>query len=280
MATSTAPVESDPSKEVSGTSRRFIKKDSSVRFHESTEEKVDDDSASYTFGSGGSDPNNTRSSDPLEPPGSPRSARTLLSFPSNVSGSTTYGSQHHLPRLPVPTLEATMNKFSNVVMKALLTEEEFKEMNKAVEEFLKGDGPVLQKALLDYEKEKVLSGEIGSYVEEFWNESYLSPDASVVMNLNPYFVLEEGPDPKIAKDQLRRAASLCFASIKVASVLKTESLEPDLFKGKPLCMDQFRVLFGSSRQPMSDGSDNVHVYSDSTHGKWTAGGPNVKVPNL
>lgn len=29
-----------------------------------------------------------------------------------------------------------------------------------------------------------------SYVEEFWNESYLQPDASVVLNLNPYFVLE------------------------------------------------------------------------------------------
>ena len=106
-----------------------------------------------------------------------------------------------------------------------------------------------------------------SYVEEFWNESYLKPDASVVLNLNPYFVLEEGPDPKIANDQLHRAASLCFASIKMASSLRNQTLKPDIFKGKALCMDQFKALFGSSRQPTVIDSDDVHVYSDSTHGE-------------
>lgn len=107
-----------------------------------------------------------------------------------------------------------------------------------------------------------------SYVEEFWNESYLKPDTSVVLNLNPYFVLEEGPDPKIAKNQLKRAASLCFASVKMASSLRNQTLAPDIFKGKPLCMDQFKALFGSSRQPSLNESDDVHVYNDSTHGEF------------
>lgn len=79
------------------------------------------------------------------------------------------------------------------------------------------------------------------------------------------------PDPKTATDQLRRAASLCFASVKLASMLKHETLKPDIIKGKPLCMDQFKVLFGSSRQPGShdcdDSFDDVHVYGDSSHGK-------------
>jgi hypothetical protein len=105
-------------------------------------------------------------------------------------------------------------------------------------------------------------------VEEFWNESYLKPDASVVLNLNPYFVLEEGPDPKIAKDQLHRAASLCFASVRMASSLRNQTLKPDIFKGKPLCMDQFKALFGSSRQPTLNDSDDVHVYNDSSHGAF------------
>ena len=33
---------------------------------------------------------------------------------------------------------------------------------------------------------------MGSYVEEFWSEAYLAPDQSVVLNLNPFFVLEVG----------------------------------------------------------------------------------------
>lgn len=78
------------------------------------------------------------------------------------------------------------------------------------------------------------------------------------------------PDPKTANDQLRRAASLCFASVKLASMLKHETLKPDVLKGTPLCMDQFKVLFGSSRQPGShdcdDSLDDVHVYGDSAHG--------------
>jgi carnitine O-acetyltransferase len=93
----------------------------------------------------------------------------------------------------------------------------------------------------------------------------LSPDASVVLNLNPFFVLEDSPDPKIAKDQIRRAASLCFASVKMASQLSNEMLKPDTFKGKPLCMDQFRALFGSARVPNQSDRDDIDVYPDSSH---------------
>lgn len=83
--------------------------------------------------------------------------------------------------------------------------------------------------------------------------------------------MEDGPDPKIAKNQLCRAASLCFASLKFASALRNEAIEPDMCRGNPLCMDQFKVLFGSSRQPvnrLNTNLDDVHVYSDSSHGKY------------
>mmetsp|Transcript_11155 Transcript_11155/g.21350 ORF Transcript_11155/g.21350 Transcript_11155/m.21350 type:complete len:779 (+) Transcript_11155:313-2649(+) len=183
-------------------------------------------------------------------------------------GSITYAHQEELPRLPIPTLEETLDKFP-VFLEAIQTPKEHEETKRVTHEFKKGAGPKLQEALLEYEKEGYESGEFGSYVEEFWNEAYLSPDSSVVLNLNPFFVLEGGPDPKTASDQLRRAASLCFASVKLASMLKHETLKPDLIKGTPLCMDQFKVLFGSSRQPGShdcDGSfDDVHVYGDSSH---------------
>ena len=197
----------------------------------------------------------------------PQSARSLLSQQSLSSAvsSGTYAGQSQLPRLPIPTLDETLSKLPKV-LEALQTEQQQAQTLQTIQEFLQGDGPQLQQALIDYQEEKIASGEIGSYVEEFWNDSYLSPDASVVLNLNPFFVLEDGPDPKIAKDQLRRAASLCFASTKLASLLKTETLSPDIFKGKPLCMDQFKVLYGASRQPSVDSSDDVHVYNDSTHG--------------
>lgn len=166
-----------------------------------------------------------------QPPIQASKLQSLQSSNSSV-GSLTYGNQSQLPHLPIPTLEETIGRFPKVV-EALQTKEQQEETKRICEEFLQGEGPVLQELLLKYEQEGVASGKIGSYIEEFWNESYLAPDESVVMNLNPFFVLEGGPDPKIAQDQLRRAASLCFASLKLASRLKRETLSPDVFKGKP-----------------------------------------------
>jgi len=125
---------------------------------------------------------------------------------------------------------------------------------------------------------------VGSYIEEFWNDAYLAPDASVVMNLNPFFLLEDDPDAKVKSGgrgdghggrgrggqlrqhqiQITRASSLAFNSLKFAASLKNEQTKPDIFKGTALCMDQFRSLFGSCRVPKGD-RDMVEVDVDSDH---------------
>lgn len=179
--------------------------------------------------------------------------------------SVTFGQQSSLRKLPIPALEETLTKFPSVV-EALQTEAQQKETQRECQAFLEGPGPDLQKALEEYAQDGVESGKHGSYMEEFWNESYLAPDASVVLNLNPFFVLEASPDPKLA-NQLGRASSLCFAAVKFASMLKHEQLPPDKHRGQSLCMDQFKVLFGASRQPSLGQCDQVSVYNDSSHGK-------------
>mmetsp|Transcript_19180 Transcript_19180/g.27896 ORF Transcript_19180/g.27896 Transcript_19180/m.27896 type:complete len:185 (+) Transcript_19180:49-603(+) len=150
--------------------------------------------------------------------------------------SSTFFNQSTLPRLPIPTLEETLEKFPGVVS-SLQNSSQNNETKQLVKEFLEGDGPKLQELLVRYDK----SRKFGSYVEEFWNEAYLAPDCSTVLNLNPFFVLEDGPDAKNANDQILRAASLTFASIKMASFLRHEEMPPDVFHGSPLCMDQFKV---------------------------------------
>lgn len=106
-------------------------------------------------------------------------------------GSITYGRQAELDRLPIPTLEETLDKFPKV-LQALQSPKEQQETQRVVQDFVQGPGPALQQALVDYEKKGYESGDFGSYVEEFWNEAYLAPDSSVVLNLNPFFVLEGG----------------------------------------------------------------------------------------
>jgi Choline/Carnitine o-acyltransferase len=185
---------------------------------------------------------------------------------NNGVNRITFRHQRDLPRLPIPSLEDTLNKFPSVIA-ALQNEEERQQTLETVEQFRSQDGPVLQKLLVEYATAGMENGTLGSYVEEFWNESYLAPDTKVVLNLNPYFVLEDGPDPKISSDQLRHAASLCHAAIRMTSMLRAERLPPDTFRGKPLCMDQFHLLFGASRQPRPKHEhDDILVCTDSRHG--------------
>ena len=182
----------------------------------------------------------------------------------SASTSVTYGGQTALPPLPIPSLDETLSKFLRNLEPLHQHDKERTEAQRIVEEFSKDDGPALQNLLLKYDREGRESGVIGSYVEEFWNDSYLAPDSSVVLNLNPFFVLEDSPDPKISKHPIQRAASLCFASIKLASSLRDEKLKPDMHRGKSLCMDQFKALFATSRVPQHS-RDTINVFEKSNH---------------
>jgi carnitine O-acetyltransferase len=215
-----------------------------------------------------------------------RSARREASRPSQERVDTTtihvsspgrvatYSLQRKLPRLPVPTLEETVDKFV-LFTQALQSEKDREATRRAADDFLRGDGPKLQEALLQYDRMGAETGRQGSYVEEFWSDSYLVPDDGLVLNVNPYFLLE---DPTIRHpggvprdgEPIRRAAGLCCASIAFASRVRREALSPDIVKGTgaPLCMDQFKVLFGTSRQP-SESRDEVIVHQDGHHGKRT-----------
>jgi carnitine O-acetyltransferase len=199
--------------------------------------------------------------------------RTSTIYTSDTNGGSlrtgTYDGQADLPRLPIPSLEETLDRFPAAVQ-ALLNPDgngskDMDECLSSLRSFLKTDGPKLQKLLVEYEQAGRETGTLGSFVEEFWSDAYLAPDSSVVMNLNPFFVLEDGPDTKKSKDQCSRAASLCFSSLKIVSSLKNETFVPDSFRGKPLCMDQFRALFGACRVPECGDKDTVAVNTDSTH---------------
>lgn len=53
-----------------------------------------------------------------------------------------------------------------------------------VKEFLAKEGPSLHERLVEYASTRA------SYIEEWWTDSYLSHADSVVLSLNPFFILE------------------------------------------------------------------------------------------
>ncbi|KAF2280330.1 carnitine acetyl transferas-like protein [Westerdykella ornata] len=157
----------------------------------------------------------------------------------------TFAHEGKLPRLPIPELESTCNKYL-AALKPLQSPREHNETVVAVNEFLKHDGPALQEKLKKYAADK------GNYIEQFWYDSYLNFDNPVVLNLNPFFLLEDDPTPA-RNNQVNRAASLVVSALSFVRAVRREELPPDTVRGTPLCMYQYSRLFGTARIPTEHG---------------------------
>ncbi len=77
-----------------------------------------------------------------------------------TNGGITYAHQEKLPKLPIPDLEKTCQKYLSV-LKPLQTIREHAETKQAVEEFLRQDGPELHEKLKAYAEGRT------SYIEQF-----------------------------------------------------------------------------------------------------------------
>ncbi|GAA5804870.1 acyltransferase ChoActase/COT/CPT [Helicostylum pulchrum] len=168
-----------------------------------------------------------------------------LRFDREPTDGVTFKYQNQLPKLPIPELEDTAKRYL-AALKPLQTKEEHAASAKSVQDFMTNEGPALQEKLKTYATDK------SSYIEEFWYDSYLHSTDPVVLNLNPFFLLEDDPTP-LRNDQVIRASSLIYSTLTFVHALKTKHLEPDVFRGTPLCMSQFSRLFATARVPTENG---------------------------
>ena len=129
-------------------------------------------------------------------------------------GGITFGAQDKLPKLPIPDLEQTVKRYLNA-LRPLQSSREHGDTEQAVDEFLRNDGPELQEKLQTYAQSKT------SYIEQFWYDSYLNFDNPVVLNLNPFFLLEDDPTPA-RNNQITRAASLVASALEFVRAVRKE----------------------------------------------------------
>lgn len=170
-----------------------------------------------------------------------------------MTKGVTFSNQSKLSKLPIPDVYDTCKSYLEV-LEPLQSPKEHAETQDAVEKFLSTNAQFLQERLIEYSKSR------SSYIEQFWYDSYLSYDSPVVLNLNPFFLLEDDSTP-YPTSQVRRAAQVVCSSLRFVREFRREALAPDVFRGIPLCMYQYSRLFGSSRIPTSKGcimqSDNA-----------------------
>ncbi|ROV97735.1 hypothetical protein VMCG_07396 [Cytospora schulzeri] len=168
----------------------------------------------------------------------------------------TFAHQDRLPKLPIPELESSCKKYL-AALKPLQSAREHSDTRQAVQEFLRHEGPELQEKLKNYAEGRT------SYIEQFWYDSYLNYDNPVVLNLNPFFLLEDDPTPA-RNNQVTRAASLVVSALEFVRAVRKEELPPDTIRGTPLDMYQYSRLFGTARVP-TDAGCQIEQDPESKH---------------
>ena len=88
-------------------------------------------------------------------------ATTTTKFDPSPAPSRTFAHQEKLPKLPIPPLEETCQRYLRA-LKGLQTPQEHEDTKRAVDDFLKNEGPKIQEKLSKWADQK------DSYIEDFW----------------------------------------------------------------------------------------------------------------
>ncbi|KAH9508189.1 Carnitine O-palmitoyltransferase 2, mitochondrial [Bulinus truncatus] len=201
----------------------------------------------------------------------------------------TYHFQESLPKLPVPQLEKSCERYLNAQL-PLLSKDEHTEVQKIVSEFQNGQGKELQKELVETDRKNKNT----NYVSDLWFDMYLKDRRPVVLTHNPFITFTDDPR-KEYNAQLIRAANMVISSVRFMKTLRDELLEPEvfhldpaksntdtfrnvtrllprslswygayLFKAFPLDMSQYKNLFNSCRIPRSE-KDELFTDRNAKH---------------
>ncbi|CAG8607451.1 18029_t:CDS:10 [Gigaspora rosea] len=165
----------------------------------------------------------------------------------------TFSNQNNIPRLPIPTLKETAERYKKSLL-PLLSTSDYNRAANAVDEFMKEGGfaEVLQKRLYDVDK-----SEKYNWIETIWlNKAYLEWRDPSLINVNwwvefndPATGILKNPPPKgqISELQIDRAAGFISNLLTFNDMINNELLPPDQTRQGPLCMDQYTKQFGATR---------------------------------
>ncbi|KAI9766126.1 MAG: Carnitine O-acetyltransferase mitochondrial [Candelina submexicana] len=149
-----------------------------------------------------------------------------------------------LPRLPVPTLQETADRYLKSVH-PLLNESEFKNTQEAVADLTKpgGMGETLQKRLISRRDDPMHK----NWIYEWWNDAaYLSYRDPVVPYVS-YFYSHR--DDRRRRNPAKRAAALSTAVLEFKKQVDEGTLEPEYMKRLPISMDSYKWMFNACRIP-------------------------------
>lgn len=143
-------------------------------------------------------------------------------------------------------------------MKPLVSDEDYRRLEKEASEFENGIGRKFQRYLL------LKSWWSSNYVSDWWEEYvYLRGRSPIMVNSN-FYAVDALAYPGTSK-QAARAASIVYASLMFRRMIVRQELRPIMVQNLvPLCSWQYERLFNTTRIPGVETDKIVHA-DDSQH---------------
>ncbi|XP_013776464.1 carnitine O-acetyltransferase-like [Limulus polyphemus] len=186
-----------------------------------------------------------------------RSLATMTSTSTSRKKGTMLAHQESLLQLPVPPLQASLEKYL-LSVHPLLTEEEFHQTEKIVKEFGKpqGSGEKLHAML----QERARNTE--NWLSDWWlSSAYLEFRMPLVVHSNPAVVFPP-VDFKCKDDQLKFAARVIAGALDYKMKIDCEMLPTEMAGGKPLDMMQYFKIFSTCRIPQHPADKLKYFWQD------------------
>ncbi|RAJ58386.1 carnitine O-acetyltransferase [Streptomyces sp. Amel2xB2] len=170
----------------------------------------------------------------------------------------TFAREDSLPRVPLPTLEESCERFL-AWCAPLLPPGEVGATKDEVTAFLAPDGPgrVLQGALEEYDS----SPGVHSWLDTFWPYRYLGRRDRIALNANFFFLFQDSDE-----QQVERAAGLVAGALDFKRQVDEERIPPVVQRGVPQSMEQLKYLFSSTRIPGVEQDTSRTPYSPERPG--------------
>ncbi len=181
-----------------------------------------------------------------------------MKISQEAAGNATFAQEESLPRVPLPALEASCERFLTWCA-PLLSAGELEATRAEVAEFLRPDGPgrVLHSALEEYDATEG----VHSWLDTFWPYRYLGRRDRIALNANFFFLFQDSDKP-----QVERAAGLVAGALNYKRQLDQGLIEPVVQRGVPQSMVQNAFLFSATRIPGAQ-LDSVRApYTDACPG--------------
>ncbi|RHY33667.1 hypothetical protein DYB32_002017 [Aphanomyces invadans] len=171
---------------------------------------------------------------------------------------------YNVPRLPVPQLNDTLEKYLRSVQ-PLITPDEYKEHKKLVEDFGLGQNRSVGRSLQDELIKQEFMNAMGraypySYIEAWWDAMYLGGRYPNPINVNPGYGLVNEPAGTTLADPLTRASSIVVSLLKWFGKVKSGTLEQD----PKQCMAAYAKQLGTAKIP-ANSMDVLQFHPRSEH---------------